>query len=156
VPTWLALTDGQLVIGSTAGAPTAAALTAGTGVSITNASGSITINAVGGGSTWSTVAGTTQAIDVNNGYVSGNAAQTTFTLPATAAVGDRAAVEGLGAAGWILTANAGQTIKLGTSTTSSGGTLTSVAASDNVYVICIVANTTWKVITTNSAGLTVA
>ncbi|SRR5216684_4830763 len=36
-------TNGQLIIGSTAGAPAAATLTAGTGVSITNASNSITI-----------------------------------------------------------------------------------------------------------------
>ena len=156
VPQWLALTDGQLVIGSTAGAPAAANLTAGTGVSISNGSNSITINAGGGGMSWTTTAGTTQAAAVNNGYVSGNAAQTTFTLPATAAVGDHVALEGLGAGGWILTANTGQTIKIGTSTTSSAGTLTSAAGSDNVYVICIVQNTTWRVITTNSAGLTVA
>lgn len=38
------LNDGQIMIGSTAGAPTAATLTAGTGVTITNAGGSITIS----------------------------------------------------------------------------------------------------------------
>ncbi len=157
VPTWVGpLTNGQLIVGSTGAIPVAATLTAGTGVSITNAAGSITVNASGGGMTWTTTAGTTQAVAVNNGYVSGNAAQTTFTLPATAAVGSHAAVEGLGAGGWILTANTGQTIKIGTGTTSSAGTLTSAAASDNVYVVCIVANTTWRVITTNSTGLTVA
>lgn len=110
----------------------------------------------GGLSTWTTVAGTTQAIAVNNGYVSGNASQTTFTLPATAALGSMAAVEGLGAAGWILAANTGQTIKIGTGTTSSAGSLTSAASSDNVYVVCIVADTTWRVQTTNSNGLTIA
>lgn len=36
-------TDGQLLIGSTGGAPVAATLTAGTGISVTNGSGSITI-----------------------------------------------------------------------------------------------------------------
>lgn len=41
--------DGQLIIGSTAGAPAAATLTAGTNVSITNGSNSITINATGSG-----------------------------------------------------------------------------------------------------------
>lgn len=51
VPVATALaTDGQLIIGSTAGAPAAATLTAGTGVTITNASNSITIAASGGGS----------------------------------------------------------------------------------------------------------
>jgi hypothetical protein len=38
-------TDGQLIIGSTAGVPAAATLTAGTGITITNASNSITITA---------------------------------------------------------------------------------------------------------------
>ena len=43
VPTWLALTDGQVVIGSSAGSPAAATLTAGPGITITNASNAITI-----------------------------------------------------------------------------------------------------------------
>jgi len=157
VPVWSStMTNGQLIIGSTGATPTAATLTAGSGVSITNAAGSITIDATGSAMSWSTIAGTTQAAAVNNGYVSGNAAQTTVTLPATAAVGATVAVEGLGAAGWVLTANTGQTIKIGSSTTTSAGSLTSVAASDNVYVTCIVANTTWRVRTTNSAGLTIS
>lgn len=37
------MTNGQLIIGSTSGTPTAAALTAGSGISITNGAGSITI-----------------------------------------------------------------------------------------------------------------
>lgn len=41
--------DGQLIIGSTAGVPAAATLTAGSGVSITNGSNSITIGLTGGG-----------------------------------------------------------------------------------------------------------
>lgn len=45
------LTNGQLVIGSTASAPVAATLTAGSGVSIANAAGSITISATGSGGT---------------------------------------------------------------------------------------------------------
>jgi len=108
------------------------------------------------GLTWSTIAGTSQAASVNHGYVSGNAGLTTITLPATAAVGDVVAVEGLGAAGWVLAANTGQTIKIGSATTTSAGSLASVAASDNIYVTCIVANITWRVRTTNSAGLTIA
>ena len=46
-PTWKQLTDGQIVIGSTAGSPIAASLTAGAGISITPASNSITIAASG-------------------------------------------------------------------------------------------------------------
>lgn len=48
IPVLTALaTDGQVIIGSTAGVPAAATLTAGSGVTITNASNSVTIAAVG-------------------------------------------------------------------------------------------------------------
>lgn len=154
--TSLVLGAGQIPIGTTAGDPAAAAINSGTGIIVANGSGSITVSATGGGMAWSTIAGTTQSAAVDHGYVSGNASQTTVTLPATAAIGSTVGVEGLGAAGWILAANTGQTIKIGTGTTSSAGSLTSAASSDNVYVVCIVADTTWRVQTTNSNGLTIA
>jgi hypothetical protein len=156
VPTWIALADGELVIGSTAGSPAAATLTAGSGISISEGSNTITISGVAAGLGWNTDATGTIAMATDTAYVCSNAGATTGTLPATAPLGSVCALEGLGAGGWVLTANTGQTIKIGSSTTSSGGTLTSAAATDNVYVVCIVANTTWRVQHTNSAGLTVA
>lgn len=48
--------DGQLIIGSTAGAPAAATLTAGTGITITNASNSITV-AISGSVVGETITG---------------------------------------------------------------------------------------------------
>lgn len=157
VPTWLALTDGEVVIGSAAGAPAAATLTAGTGISIANGNNSITINATGaGGFTWNVVAGTSQAASVQNGYLCSNASQTTVTLPATAAVTDIVKISGLGAAGWVLSANTGQTIQLNATTgTSSGGDLVSADRYDFAEVMCVVANTTWTLISTNSTGLSV-
>lgn len=148
-------TNGQIPIGNGTNY-TAATLTAGSGISITNGSGSITVTSTGAGLAWSTDATGTIAADVNNGYICGAAGATTLTLPATAAVGSVVGAEGLGAGGWILTANTGQTIQMGASVTSSGGTLTSAAATDNVYVRCIVADTTWRVQVTNSTGLTIA
>lgn len=47
VPTWAPLTDGQVLIGSSAGKPLAGTLTAGTGISITNGNNSITVSATG-------------------------------------------------------------------------------------------------------------
>ena len=146
VPAWSGtMTNGQVIIGNTSGTPTAATLTAGTGVSITNASGSITIGIATGGMTWTTVSGTSQSAAVNNGYVTNNSGQVTVTLPATCAVGDRVAVEGLGTGGWKVVANTGQTITAGNFTTTSGGNAVSNAPTDNIYLICIVANTGWKV-----------
>ena len=49
VPSWTSMAaDGDLIIGSSAGAPTAATLTAGTGISITNGHNSISIAVTGG------------------------------------------------------------------------------------------------------------
>lgn len=158
VPAWSgAMTNGQVIIGSTGATPTAATLTQGTGISITNGGGTITIAATGGGVAWAGIAGTTQNAAVNSGYVVQNAAQTTITLPATAAIGDEVLIRGLGAGGWILTANTGQTIKAGSQTTSSAGTLTSSEQYDNIDVTCIVANTTWSISAMGPiSGLTIA
>jgi len=53
-----ALNNGQLLIGSTGAAPVAANLTAGSGVTITNSSGGISISATGSGGTVTSVSGT--------------------------------------------------------------------------------------------------
>ena len=132
------------------------AITPGAGISVTNGAGTITIASTASGLTWSGVAGTTQAAAVNSGYIIQNASQTTVTLPVTAAIGSTIAIQGLGAAGWVLAAGVGQTIKLGSATTTSGGSLTSAAQYDTVQVVCIVANTTWSVSFTLSTGLTLA
>lgn len=149
------LTNGQIIIGSTGATPTAATLTAGTGINVSNAAGSITISSTSG-IAWSGISGTTQTAAVNNGYVIQNASQTTVTLPVTAALGSVVSIRGLGAAGWILQAGVGQTIQLDSTPTSSGGTLTSANQYDTVDVTCIVANTTWSVNGVISSGLTVA
>jgi hypothetical protein len=93
---------------------------------------------------WSNTSTTTQAMAVNNGYVSNNAALTTFTLPTTAAVGQRVAIQGAGAGGWTLVENSGQTIHFGTTpTTVTTGSLSSTNQYDHIELICITANTTW-------------
>lgn len=92
---------------------------------------------------WSTIAGTAQAAEVNNGYVVGDAAQTTITLPLVAAVGNTVLVRGYGTAGWIMSANTGQTIIFGNQTTTTAGSLTSTNQYDSVNVTCIVANLVW-------------
>ena len=142
------LTDGQVLIGSSGVDPVASTLTAGTGISITNAAGSITINSSGGGIAWTVVTGATQAMSVNNGYIANNAGTVAFTLPATAAVGSIIAVTGINNnTGWSIGLNAGQTIHFGTvSTTTTTGTLASTKTRDTVYILCVVANTDFNVI----------
>ncbi len=142
-----ALTNGQLQIGSTGAHPVASTLTPGTGVTITNAAGSITINCTGAGLTWTVVTGATQAAAANNGYIS-NAASggVSYTLPSTIAVGSTVRITGLsGASGWVIHQNAGQSIQFGisTTTTGTGGSLASTQNTDTVELVCAVANTTF-------------
>lgn len=67
-----ALTNGQLIIGSTGTAPSLATLTQGSGVTITNGAGTITISATGTG-------GTVTSIATNNG-ITGGTITTTGTI----------------------------------------------------------------------------
>jgi hypothetical protein len=157
VPTWSGtMTNGQVIIGSTGATPTAATLTAGSGISITNAAGSITIASSTSGMTWTTVSGTTQSATVNNGYITNNAGAVTVTLPTTFAIGDTVEVKGLGAGGWVLAAGTATTIRIGSSVTSSAGSLTSANQYDTVKVTGLVANSVWSVDYVLSTGLTVA
>jgi hypothetical protein len=144
----LALTNGQLAIGSTGADPSAATLTAGTGVSIVNGAGAITINAVGSGLTWTVITASTQTMAVNNGYIANRAGTVAFTLPTTSAVGDLLAVTGINTAtGWSIGYTTNQQIFLGTaSATLTTGSLASTNIRDTVYLVCVVANLTWNVV----------
>lgn len=143
------LTDGQLLIGSTALAPVAAQLSAGSGVAITNAAGSITISSSGGGLSWSVVTGVSQNMAANTGYIANNAGTITFTLPAVCAVGTLIAVTGINnATGWKVAQNAGQTIYFGSasSTTGVAGYISSTKTRDTVYLLCVVANNDFNIV----------
>lgn len=152
-------TDGQLIIGSTAGVPAAASLTAGMGVTITPGSNSITIAATGGGVTW-TVITLDQAIVIGNGYICNKAGLLTLTLPATAAIGDVIKVTGINtAAGWKIAQNANQRIHIGTSSTTVGvtGSLASTNIRDTVTLVCVVAGASTEYNVISSMGnITVA
>ena len=160
VPVMTALaTDGQVIVGSTAGAPAAATLTPGTGISIANGSNTITISATGGGFGVATVAGTSQSAAVNTMYILLNAGQTTVTLPGTCSVGDTVILVGstANAGGWILDAPVGDTVTYNGVSTSAGGTITSSAlAGQTVEVVCDVADQSWVVVDTVSTLLTTA
>ena len=152
------LTNGELLIGSTGLDPVPATLTAGANISIVNAAGSITLSATGlAGFSWTVVTGTSQNMLSNNGYIANNGSLVTLNLPATSAVGDEIDIIGKGAGGWLVQGVAGQTIVLGSATTSSGGSVASTQAKDSFYMICTVANLEWTIASGPiSAGLTIA
>ena len=152
----IVLSAGQILIGTTASDPAAADLSAGTGIAITSATGAITINATGGGLTWSTITGATLNAAINNGYIiNDTGAQCVITLPATAAIGSKIVIRGLGTGmGWAATANTGQTIQFGNQSSSSAGSWGTTVPTDSCDLECIVANTTWALSNCVSAGLT--
>lgn len=159
VPTAVALTDGQLIIGSTAGAPAAATLTAGTGISIVSASNSITLSVTGGGLGTVAVAGTSQSAAVNTTYVALNAGQTTLTLPSVYSFGDRIELIGSTAntGGFVIVAAAGDTIMYSGAITTAGGSITSSAvAGQAIELICDVANTSWVAVSSVNTIFTTA
>jgi hypothetical protein len=98
---------------------------------------------------WTVVTGTTQAAAVDNGYIVNNAGLVTVTLPATSAVGKVVAVTGINnATGWSIAQNAGNTIFFGSVTTTPGvgGSLSSTATRDSVFLVCVTANAGWNVL----------
>ncbi|CAK0756047.1 conserved hypothetical protein [Gammaproteobacteria bacterium] len=146
VITGLPIINGQLPIGNGTNY-TLATLTAGPGISIANASGSITIAGTGSGIGWTEITGVTQAGAADNGYVANNAALVTITLPATAAFGTVISVIGKGAGGWLLAQNALQNIQIGSvsSTVGVGGSVASSNRYDSLDLICTTANTIWTI-----------
>jgi len=139
------LANGELVIG-TGVAPVAATLTAGSGIAIANAAGSITIAATGSGLAWEEVTDAAKAMAVATAYGANRGGGVTFTLPATASAGT--VMEIVGMAGlWVLAQNAGQTVYIGNTNTTAGvgGSLTATNAGDCIVLRCIVADTDWRV-----------
>lgn len=155
VPNWLALTDGQIVVGSTAGAPAAATLSAGPGISIANGSNTVTISGTGSGIGWTEVTGTTQLIVADNGYVANNAGLVTFTMPATAAFGTVISIMGKGAGGWLIQGVAAQIIHVGSVATSAAGSVASTNRYDSIDLVCITANSEWACLSGPQGTLTI-
>lgn len=158
VPAWSGtMTDGQLIIGATSGTPTAATITAGAGITVTNGSNTITIASSGSGFSWNDITGTSATMAVENGYVSDNSGLVTLTLPATAAFGATIAVQGKGSGGWKIAQPSGVTIHFGNADTSTGvsGSLASTNRYDSLFLVCITANTDWAVLSGVQGTITV-
>jgi hypothetical protein len=83
----------------------------------------------------------------NNTYISANAGLSTFTLPLVSNVGDILTLVGEGAGFWTIHQNALQSIKFNaaTTTTGTGGSITSTQAGNTINLVCTIANLTWTV-----------
>ena len=123
------LTTGQVLVGVTGSDPVAQTL-----ANVT---------------TWVDQVTGTRALLVNTGYITDNGASlVTYTLPTTAIVGSVIEIAGSSSGGWLVAQNAAQLIHFGsaTTTTGAGGSLASTNAFDSIRILCVVANTTWVVL----------
>ena len=149
----IVLSAGQILIGTTASDPAAATITGGGGVTVSATTGAISITGSGVGFTWVDQTSGSVTMAVNSGYVTDNGASlVTYTLPSTAALGSVFAVVGFSSGGWTIAQQASQLIHIGNhvTTTGAGGSLASSNAFDVVYLVCVVANTTF--VTTSVVG----
>lgn len=135
-----ALTNGQILIGSTGVVPVAATITQGSGVVVTSGAGSIKIDAVGGALTWSDTSGAVLTV-INNGYFCSAAA--TPTLPAAPSEGDVVAVIVDAGALVTITANAGQKIRLGNTLSAAAGTCATSTQGNAIFLVYRTSGTTW-------------
>lgn len=144
-----AMTNGQIVIGNTGNDPDTATLTAGDGIDITNAAGSVTITNTGGGITWNEVSGATN-MAVDNGYIYNAAGAADLTLPDTAAQGSIIRVVGTGSGLFTIAQNAGEQIHFGNddTTVGVGGSIVSRSQYNAIEIVCTTANTDWTVLST--------
>lgn len=121
----------------------------GLGASTTGAGDTITVNVTGTGIDWVVVTDATNpnALVNGTGYIPKGAGAVTFVLPATAAIGDTFSIAGYGNL-WTLTQNAGQSVTLGTNTSTVGvvGTVTATNIRDSMQIVCVTANTEFQVI----------
>lgn len=102
-----------------------------------------------GGIVFSVITAASKSMISDEGYFANNAGTITFTLPATASVGDKFAVYGMNNNnGWTIAQNAGQTIHFGNrnTTTGVGGSISSIRRYDGLLFVCNVANTDFVVI----------
>jgi hypothetical protein len=121
----------------------------GPGMSTSGSGNTITLTNTGGGLDWSVETAASVQMVVNHGYIANRASAITFTLPVTAAVGSIIRITGINTAlGWAVAQNAGQSIRIISVSTvvGVGGSLASTAVGDSIELVCVVADTTFNMI----------
>jgi hypothetical protein len=138
-------TNGQVLLGATGAAPAFATLTGTGGITFTLGANALAINSTAGGVNWVIITAD-QTAAINTSYICNKAGLLTLTMPGTAAVGSVIGIMNMNTAvgAKFLSANPGQ-LYLGTSAaTANTGSLTSINLGDAMFLVCIVADTTWR------------
>jgi len=117
-----------------------ATLTAGAGVTITPTANTITIASSTGGFTWSETSGAFAAVKQNGYFITTTA---TATLPASPTEGDTINFSVDTTNLLTITANTGQTIRMGSTVTASAGTAVNTQRGDAVQLVYKSTGTVW-------------
>jgi hypothetical protein len=100
----------------------------------------------------SLVTAVTQLVEINSRYIPTNVALTAFQLPVNALEGVRVTIAGQGAGGWILLTGLGQTIQVADVGATATTSVASSSRYDSIEIICVLANTTWITLSTQTSG----
>jgi hypothetical protein len=144
--------DVPLIFQGNAGSGSAVAnifeILGGTGVTTAVVGNVMTITIMSSGFTWNVVTSVAPANPIifatENGYITKGLALVSFSLPASAAIGDTYRLVGYNAL-WTVAQNANQTITLGIKTTTSGvgGSIAATGVNDTIEMVCVTANLEW-------------
>lgn len=132
------LSLGQFVMGNNSSAPVAGEIHTGIGVSVSVSTSAITIGCVNGSFSWSEVTSSTATLAVQHAYVTNRSGGVTYTLPASADLGNMIYI--IGKSGITSIAqNNGQQIFIGNTNTTAGtgGSLTATNLGDCILLACI-------------------
>lgn len=129
-------------------------LVGGTGITISQSGGTITVNSSmgGGGLSWEVIT-TSQNLVSNHGYICNSSGLLTLPLPATSVPGDVISTNAYDTGLFQITQGTGQQVRFGTQLTTlgSGGSITATTQGNGIELVCVVANTIW--LTTNVQGI---
>lgn len=103
------------------------------------------------GVVWTDQTTTPVTVAANTAYIADNAGLVTFNVPALMAQGAEFDIAGFGAGGWLVQFNAGQTGHLNSATTTVAGSLASTNRYDCIKILCVVANTTFVVLSSSGS-----
>lgn len=106
--------------------------------------------------TWNNVNSASATMVANNGYLADYSLLVRLTLPMTAAFGTVISVIGYGSGGWTILLNSGQTVQVGSvTTTATTGSVSSTNKTNSIQLVCIVANTVWANLGAPQGNLTI-
>ena len=123
----------------------------GVGAETSGSGNTIVVTVTGGSFTWNEVTGTSETLAIANGYVANNAGLVTLTLPTTAVFGSTIQIVGKGVGLFKIAQNAGQTINVIASSTTTGvsGSLTAIEQFASIELVCTTADTDFTVVDMN-------